>query len=706
LAIVCERFTTSKLSAFDDLQNISTFGFRGEALASISQVAHVTITTMRKGDMFGYKAMFKDGKMVSADGVAASEPQPCASTPGTQFMVDDLFYNYPLRKSAMSPSEEYARIYDVVTRYAFHFAGVAFNLKKLGENKADVSTKRSNTQKDNIRELLGTAIARDLIPLELDVGTQDAIAANTRPVDELCFSLRGYVSGPTANPKKNIFVLFVNDRLVNMAPLKKFLESQYATVMAKSASFIYLSIRIHPTKVDVNMHPNKQEVGIVDQQAVISKIGEYFVEEIDKAGTQQRFRENKATPISDGLVAHKTQAATHFASTASVAATIVRSDAREGSMNSYLGPRRSLSPGLNSSSFGTSADEPVPSDECFGPKSAMTSARTSLEPSEAPSTLRRESVPVASYSSSFLPSSALDLGATAIGNGNLKKRSRESIESTPLASTERTLIQRTPLKPSERQSRLLTSVEQLLQEMVQQSLEPITRVLRDATVVGCLSSRKLLVQAGNTLYLLDMTAFSRELFYQECLHKFGELRVFELEEPASISELVLLALEACTTLCPRLSGSHDLIAAGASQRLVEKRELLEQYFGVVISKSGQLVALPEIVEGYLPTLDGLPAFCYNLHAKLSWLDEMETFDQIARELAVLYAIPLEEEPEDLRVGPGSPVELVSSGAAWAVEHQILPALKRRFHPPQSLQQTQAIVNVVSTDKLFKIFERC
>ncbi|OWF38740.1 DNA mismatch repair protein Mlh1-like [Mizuhopecten yessoensis] len=152
--IVCERFTTSKLQSFDDLSSIATYGFRGEALASISHVAHVTITTRTVDSKCAYRGQFTDGKLKEA-------VKPCAGNVGTQITVEDLFYNISTRRKALkSPSEEHSKVIEVVSRYAVHNCKVGFTLKKHGESTAEVRTPANSTHVENIRTIFGPSIAR------------------------------------------------------------------------------------------------------------------------------------------------------------------------------------------------------------------------------------------------------------------------------------------------------------------------------------------------------------------------------------------------------------------------------------------------------------------------------------------------------------------------------------------------------------------
>lgn len=261
MAIVCERFTTSKLSKFEDLTSISTYGFRGEALASISHVAHVTITTKTTSSNCAYKACYSDGKLVPPRPGMTADPKPCAGNRGTQIAVEDLFYNVATRRKALkSPGEEFSKIAEVVSKYAIHNTGVAFTLKKQGESKADVRTINTASLQDNIRTIYGPGIAKEL--LEVQCNNQ-----------KYGFIMKACITNANYSVKKMQFLLFINHRLVDSTALRKSLDTVYEAYLPKGMHpFIYMSLEIAPANVDVNVHPTKHEVHFLHEESIIEAI--------------------------------------------------------------------------------------------------------------------------------------------------------------------------------------------------------------------------------------------------------------------------------------------------------------------------------------------------------------------------------------------------------------------------------------------------
>jgi len=278
MSIVAERFTTSKLKQFSDLSSISTYGFRGEALASISHVAILSILTKTKHSPCGYKCEYKDS-------VPVTEPKAMAANQGTTITVEDLFYNVPTRRAALrSSAEEHNKIADVVTKYAIHNSGVGFALKKMGEAGVDVKTVSSNSVVDNIRTVYGPTVAKELIQFDMED-------------DKLKFKLNGFVSNVNYNVKKMVFLLFINNRLVDSTAIKRAIEHVYASYLPKGSNpFVYMSLHIAPQNVDVNVHPTKHEVFFLHQDAIIERIQQGLEEKLLNSNCSRTFYTQKLLP--------------------------------------------------------------------------------------------------------------------------------------------------------------------------------------------------------------------------------------------------------------------------------------------------------------------------------------------------------------------------------------------------------------------------
>eukprot|EP00730_Choanoeca_flexa_P014730 TRINITY_DN6546_c0_g1_i1.p1 TRINITY_DN6546_c0_g1~~TRINITY_DN6546_c0_g1_i1.p1 ORF type:complete len:897 (+),score=246.67 TRINITY_DN6546_c0_g1_i1:3-2693(+) len=296
--IVCERFTTSKLRKFEDLSSIATHGFRGEALASISYVSHLTIVTRTKESACAYKAKYSEGKLVADKTGKPQPPKPCAGNQGTQISVEDLFYNVPHRRRALkNANDELNRIADVMQRYAVHNVGVSLTLKKHGEPAAIVRTSAASSQEDNIRAVYGSSIAQELLPIKAQH-------------DTLKFELAGFVTNPNYNVKKQTFVLFINHRSVHSTAIKKAVDEVYSAYLPRGTHcFAYLSLNIAPENVDVNVHPTKHEVHFLHEEEIVQEIARVIGEQLIGTNTSRTFYTQQLLPTSAGLTDKDAEAA-------------------------------------------------------------------------------------------------------------------------------------------------------------------------------------------------------------------------------------------------------------------------------------------------------------------------------------------------------------------------------------------------------------
>lgn len=261
LPILCERFTTSKLQNYSDLQSIRTYGFRGEALASISIVSRLTIQTKTKHDPCAYKVKYENGKIIEG-------PTQIAGNQGTTITFDDLFYNSIRLKTLKFPSEEFAKIYDVVSKYAVHNFQLSFSLKKFGENNS-IKTCASTSPIDVVRAIYGANVASHLLPVDYED-------------EKLKFKMKAFVSKAEYSGKKRFFLLFINHRLVESKSLKKAIFDEVYNALQPSnyQPFVYMSLEINPINVDVNISPTKNEVNFLNEDAIVSKIRESIEEKL------------------------------------------------------------------------------------------------------------------------------------------------------------------------------------------------------------------------------------------------------------------------------------------------------------------------------------------------------------------------------------------------------------------------------------------
>lgn len=283
LPILCERHTTSKLSKYEDLQSIKSMGFRGEALASMTYVGHVTVTTITRGQLHGYRVSYRDGVM-------ENEPKACAAVKGTQIVIENLFYNMVARRKTLQNSaDDYTKIVDLLSRFAIHHIDVSFSCRKHGAARADVHSVATPSRLNAIRSVYGLSVAQNLIKIE---------ASDNDPSSSV-FEMDGFISNSNYVAKKTTMVLFINDRLVECTALKRALEVVYVATLPKASKpFIYMSITLPPEHVDVNVHPTKREVSLLNQEVIVEKMQSVVESVLRNSNESRTFQEQtvEATP--------------------------------------------------------------------------------------------------------------------------------------------------------------------------------------------------------------------------------------------------------------------------------------------------------------------------------------------------------------------------------------------------------------------------
>ena len=233
-----KKHATSKLTRIEDLDTVSTMGFRGEALSSITAIAKVEILTRPLEEITGTKIVIHGGKVLDIS--------DAGTAPGTSVYLKDLFYNTPARRKYLkSDRTELAHITDTITQLALANPDISFTL--LSEGKTVIRNAGSSDPFKSIVNLLGPDTARSMLPLEYR--TED-------------FEIRGYISKPeTTRGESDQLFLFVNTRPVASRAISKSIREGYYTKIPKGRYPVaVLSLILDPGEVDVNVHPRKAEV--------------------------------------------------------------------------------------------------------------------------------------------------------------------------------------------------------------------------------------------------------------------------------------------------------------------------------------------------------------------------------------------------------------------------------------------------------------
>jgi DNA mismatch repair protein MutL len=262
-----ERHATSKIQQIDDLFSLKTMGFRGEALASIAAVAQVELRTRRADD--------EVGTLLRVEGSKILVQEPCSAPQGTSISMKNLFFNVPARRQFLKSNPvETRHILDEFTRIAMAYPRIAFTLKNNG---VEIFHLRSGNFRQRVVGIFGKNYNEKLVPVE-------------ERTDYI--SVYGLIGKPEiAKKTRGEQFFFVNGRFVRSNFFNHAVTSAYHQLISdKSFPFYAIFIDIDPGRIDINVHPTKQEVKFDDERSVYA---------IVSAATKRGLGKYSVTPTID-----------------------------------------------------------------------------------------------------------------------------------------------------------------------------------------------------------------------------------------------------------------------------------------------------------------------------------------------------------------------------------------------------------------------
>lgn len=244
------RHATSKIKSIDDLFDLYSLGFRGEALASISAVSNIEMVTKTKEEMIGTKIVLSGSKII--------KKEPVGTKDGTTITVKDLFFNTPVRaKFLKSTHAETINISDLINKLAIGNPNV--RLKYINNSKLMLNTPGDNKLISVIRSIYGKEITDNLIEVDYE--------------DEK-IKISGYIGNNNIyRSNKNLQHIYINKRFVKSKVILDAINESYKSIIPiNKFGVCFLNIKINPSEIDVNIHPTKLEVKFQDEKEVYIKI--------------------------------------------------------------------------------------------------------------------------------------------------------------------------------------------------------------------------------------------------------------------------------------------------------------------------------------------------------------------------------------------------------------------------------------------------
>ncbi len=278
IKICCEPFTTSKIDEFEDLLKLDTYGFRGEALNSISTISNVEIVSKTDEEDLATNILIEGGDILS---ISKSSRRR-----GTTIFVKNIFFNIPARKKSMkSQYSEYLNCREIVLNKYLPINNISFEFFNNGEKKFNLPANTDLLEK--IRIIQDKYYIDNLIKIN-----NEKLSDNSDNI-----RINGYIGKPDLNrPRRNEQYIFINSRPIYLSSLSRAIMVAYEDTIPKGRfPVVYIFIEVPKDLIDVNVHPAKKEVRLINEREVVSML----INTIRENLTGKIFIENAGKKIDD-----------------------------------------------------------------------------------------------------------------------------------------------------------------------------------------------------------------------------------------------------------------------------------------------------------------------------------------------------------------------------------------------------------------------
>eukprot|EP00934_Nitzschia_sp_Nitz4_P007464 Nitzschia sp. Nitz4//scaffold25_size161228//152328//154790//NITZ4_002457-RA/size161228-processed-gene-0.199-mRNA-1//-1//CDS//3329544667//7454//frame0 len=728
LALAATRHATSKLTNIQDFRSLDTYGFRGEALASISMVSNVTITTRTADSPVGYQQKYRDGRPEGGN----APPKPMARTPGTTILVQNLFHNVPHRLQTYKKREqdEYQKILAVVQHYAIRYPHCGFCLERrksqgrAGAPVVDVHTtqipsvqhlirkKEPPTEEERVqatKAIMGHVL-EPLLDKHLShvVVSKEAVKDSS---DDIVYNAEVYFTSTAYSGKKTTFLLFVNDRLVDLAAWKRMLEDVYTEFGSSIKSIkpcLVVLVKVPGSQVDVNVHPSKRQVALMYQEEIGQALAQALRGQLHEQGQsfeKQSTRDAATTPST-----------------------------KKTKTNPYANLPSSKR--LRSSNSATATGEAMPSPVTMcqktPPSRLIRTSKAAPVGAIEPFIVRtsREDAKMPARSSSSVANNEPVQGSVEdeVQHKPDCPQASQNIDLTQPGAFAKpctcapprdpnVLVQRIGIRPK----RVVptqcdyASIHSLRRRVNKHTDAGLAKRLREAHYVGVVSTYRSMIQCGEELYMMHHGELAKQLFYQLALARFGGADAAKLGSPVDVNIAIGQALQLEDDLmtatqtkdqhsaiesmsnaddAPKVGETNFVLAEQATACLLEHADMLKDYFSIQVEKTIDnvtvLSGLPILLEGHSPEPHGLGIFLLRLATQVDWSAERPCFHGISRELGNFYA--------------GLPTD--QNQLKTYVHHTLFPAISYLLLPSQYHITDGNLNTLTRLSTLYKVFERC